>query len=134
MKHEKLTPSIGPHIPHLPYENESDYRFTRQSKHCFVIVHAEDQQGDYDVGHYGEMLEWRGVIWDINHSAFNNIWRLHDNTKPERVIWCEPGCLTLVPENEITNALINPIDWLDSNYTNKFSLPTKQTNQNQAKP
>jgi len=117
MKHERLTPSIGPCLPHFPYEDESDYRFTRQSMHCFVIVHAEDQQGDHDVGHYGEMLEWRGVIWDRNHRDFNNIYRLHDTLNPARVIWCDQGCLTMVPENEVRNASINPIAWLNINYS-----------------
>jgi hypothetical protein len=116
MKHERLTPSIGPCLPHLPYEDQSDYRYTTKPMNCFVIVHAEDQQGDYDVGHYGEMLEWRGVIWDRNHRDFNNIYRLHDTSNPARVIWCEQGCLTMVPENEVWNASINPIAWLNINY------------------
>ena len=117
MKRQRLTPSIEPHLPRLPYENECDARFTTQSKQCFVIVHAEDQQGDYDVGNYGEMLEWRGVIWDVQHRDMNDIWKLHDIKKPERVIWCVIGCLTIVPDDEINNASINPITWLNSNYT-----------------
>lgn len=114
MKCQKLTPFIGPRVPYLPYEDQCDHRLKTKPMHCFVIVHAGDCQGDYDVGQFGEMLEWRGVLWDVNHRDSNDVWRLHDTKNTERVIWCDVGCLTIVPESQVLNASANPIAWLNA--------------------
>jgi hypothetical protein len=111
---------LGPPEPTpYPYETIWSYGLTAEPNHFFVIIHAETEHWDdykYSTGIYGEMLEWRGVRWERNPEKYNSMMRLHDNERPERVIWADIGCITIVPENEVLNASTDPLGWLIDNY------------------
>jgi hypothetical protein len=137
----KLTKYVPPLVPYIgprhPYENDWAEKLTTEAKSCFVIIHAEQNCPDdfeYDDAYFGEMLEWRGVRWDKDHHKNDGQMRLHDNQNPTRVIWYDPACLTTVPDNEVLNASIDPLSWLDWYDSIRYSLQNFPSADNNTTP
>ena len=134
----KYVPPLVPFVfPLQPYENAWSEKLTTETRSWFVIIHCEQNhppEYGYNDAYFGEMLEWRGVRWDKDHRNNDGQMRLHDNQDPARVIWYDPACLTIVPQNQVLNASIDPLSWLDWYDSIGYSLQNSPSADNNTTP
>jgi hypothetical protein len=117
-----IKPVIDPNYkpPVRPFETIwSDCLFEVRKRYWFVI-HAYGAYADYpgyDAASYGDLMEWRGVLWQRGlDDRYNSLYRLHDD-ETERVAWVDVGSLTGVTEDELEDCRSDPLAWLDMEYT-----------------